>query len=123
MAWVYLYNCLYMTSCSFAELAPLESPILQIFDELETQYVRAFHPQAISNRIAEGLVDPELSRELTSLYEFVFKIDIVYWNESDFDNFDDWKFARRWSSTLMQKLGMERKGLDTSGEFVTYVNV
>ena len=68
-----------------------------------------------------GIISDEIAGELNRLNDFVMKIKGEYWNEDDFDHSEDWNLARRWADSLMQKLGMQKKGFDSHGEFITYL--
>lgn len=117
-AWTDLYNCLYLTSSHYKDVAFLESPILQVLDELETRMMMGLNDQSLNLFINEGLIDESMKSELSRFRDFVMKIDGHYWNTEDFDHLEDWNLARDWAKSLMKKLKLEKKGWDSSGEVV-----
>jgi 3-methyladenine DNA glycosylase Tag len=114
-AWTYLYNCLYLTSSSYKELEPLESSILQVLDELETNATVGLNQKYLDSYQEEGLINLEIKDELSRFRDFIFNIDSKHWNPKDFDHAEDWQLARKWANSLMKKMNLKKRGFDDHG--------
>lgn len=119
---LFLYNGLYAISSYYKDLKHLESPIFEIFDEIDTCIEVAFNEQSFSYFLEKEIVDNSLVQELRKFKEHIGRIDAEYWNEYDFDKVEDWEIARKWASSLLDKLGMERQGWDDSRTTNIYID-
>lgn len=119
-AWTAVYNCLYLTSSRYNEVAFLESPVFEVLNELDTELIVGFNDQSLSHFVKAGLVDESMSNELSRFRDFVMKIDRQHWNTEDFDHLEDWNLARDWATSLMKKLRLEKKGWNADGEVIIY---
>ncbi len=119
-AWGYLYNCMYLTSSWYGEIAYLESPIFEIFDELDSTIIGGLNERTLSFFQEKGWIGDTLRKELIRFKQHINSIDAQYWNPDDFDNLEDWKLARDWAKALMGKLKMKKGGWNSEGQVVIY---
>lgn len=119
-AWTSLYNCLYVISSHYEDIASLESPVFEIFEDLDTRITVGLNDESLSFFTGQGWINEDMKGELLRFRDFVNKIDSRYWNANDFDCLEDWGFARDWATSLMRKLKMEKSGWDPDGTTVIY---
>ncbi|HEY9046885.1 MAG TPA: hypothetical protein VIN08_13370 [Ohtaekwangia sp.] len=119
-AWIALYNCLFLVSSRYREIASLESPIFEIFEDLDTRLIVGLNDESLEIFLKEGWINDGMRRELSQFRDFVNNIDSKYWNAEDFDHLEDWNLAREWAITLMSKLGFKNKGWNSNGETIIY---
>lgn len=119
-SWIYLYNCLYLTSSRYDEVRHLESNIFEVMDELETALHVGMHEDRLDEHVKEGLINEERRIELGNFRNYVLAIEPHLWNPEEFDRSDDWDLARKWANTLLMKLNLKKRGWDSSGEYVIY---
>lgn len=118
--WVNLYNCLYILSSNFCEIEYLNSPIFEVFDELETALYMGLKEDSLNQFLSEKWIDLELKEELNNLRNFVDNIEPKLWNSDKFDSHEDWKLVKKWSSNLLSRLSMKKKGWNNTGEIIIY---
>ena len=116
--WTSLYNCLYLVSSHYGDIASLESPVFEVFEDLDTRITVGLNDQSLASFVSEGRFSEAIKNELSQFRDFINNIDSKYWNTVDFDHLEDWKLARDWATTLMGKLNMKRSGWDSSGEML-----
>lgn len=119
-AWTSLYNCLYLISSLYKDIASLESPVFEIFEDLDTRITVGLNDQSLSFFVSQGWIDESLKGELSRFKDFVNRIESKYWNADDFDHLEDWRLAREWANSLMRKLKMEKNGWNSDGETIIY---
>jgi hypothetical protein len=119
-AWTSLYNCLYIISSENKDIASLESPVFEIFEDLDTRITVGLNDQSLSFFLSQGWINEGAKGELSRFRDFVNKIDSKHWNADDFDHLEDWTLARDWAVSLMHKLKMEKNGWNSDGETVIY---
>ena len=119
-AWTSLYNCLYLVSSRYKDIVSLQSPIFEVFEDLDTRIAVGLNDENLSFFVSEGWINESVKGELSQFRDFVNSIQSTYWNASDFDHLEDWKLARDWAAVLMTKLKMERRGWNSDGEVVIY---
>jgi|LakMenEpi03Aug12_release.lakeMendotaPanAssembly.Ray.scaffolds.fasta_scaffold884687_2 hypothetical protein len=119
-AWTSLYNCLYLISSQYEDIASLESPVFEIFEDLDTRISVGLNDESLSFFEDQGWINDDMKGELSRFRDFVNKIDSKYWNADDFDYLEDWRLARDWATSLMRKLKMEKSGWDSDGTTVIY---
>ncbi|WP_436516253.1 hypothetical protein [Ekhidna sp. To15] len=119
---LFLYNGLYAISSYYEDLKHLESPVFEVFDEIDSCITVGFSDQSILYYLKNKIVDKALADELRKFKEHVEKIDAEYWNDYDFNKIEDWEIARKWAHSLLEKLGMERQGWDDSSTTNIYIN-
>jgi len=121
-AWIALYNCLYLVSSHYRDIVSLESPVFEIFEDLDTRVIVGLNDESLSFFLKEGWISEGMRKELSRFRDFVNNIDSKYWNEEDFDHLEDWNLAREWATTLMGKLGLKNRGWNSDGETIIYTN-
>ncbi|MDN5204927.1 hypothetical protein QQ008_26290 [Fulvivirgaceae bacterium BMA10] len=119
--WIDLYNCLYLVSSKYNEVEYLESPIFEIFDELDSSIINGLSMESLKFFLENDWITEEQKKELNQFKQYLVGIDDKYWNKIDFDLQEDWLFLKKWSISLMDKLGMKKKGWDSDGEQVIIV--
>lgn len=119
-AWTSLYNCLYLISSQYEDIASLESPVFEIFEDLDTRITVGLNDESLSFFTGHGWINEDMKGELLRFRDFVNTIDSKYWNANDFDYLEDWGLARDWATSLMRKLKMEKSGWDPDGTAVIY---
>ncbi|HTF18214.1 MAG TPA: hypothetical protein VK658_09095 [Chryseolinea sp.] len=120
--WTSLYNCLYLISSRYREIESLQSPVFEIFEDLDTRTGIGLSDESLSVFLSEGRISEVMKEELSRFKDFLNKIESKYWNAHDFDHLEDWRLARAWAATLMQKLKMEKNGWNSDGEVVIYTS-
>ena len=119
-AWVSLYNCLYVTSSKYKDIAHLESRVFEIFEDLDSAILVGLEETTLSFFIEQEWITSELKTELASFRDHLNAIPSKNWNADDFDHLEDWKLVREWSVALMQKLKMDRRGWNSDGTAIIY---
>jgi hypothetical protein len=118
--WTSLYNCLHLISSRYEEIESLQSPVFEIFEDLDTRAGVGLSDESLSVFLNEGRIDKVMKGELLRFRDFLHGIESKYWNSNDFDHHQDWELARAWAVILMQKLRMKKKGWNSDGESVMY---
>jgi hypothetical protein len=121
-SWVFLYNCLYVISSKYSEIAHLESPVFELFDELDSAIIGGLNERSLSFFMDQHWVDQTLKEELIRFRDYLNGISPEYWNAKDFDGSEDWRIARGWACLLMEKLNMRRNGWNSEGSVVIYTD-
>jgi len=121
-AWTSLYNCLYLISSQYKDIAPLQSPVFDVFEDLDTRITVGLNDESLSFFVSEDWINKDVKGELLNFRFFLNKIEPKHWNEDDFDHLEDWRMAREWAIALMKKLKMTNKGWNSDGEVVIYSN-
>ncbi len=121
-AWISLYNCLYLISSRYKDIANLQSQVFDIFEDLDTRISIALNEQSLSFFVREGWIDEDIKRNLVKFKDFIDKIDSRHWNANDFDYHEDWEMARSWANNLMNKLNLKNRGWDSSDETIIYTS-
>lgn len=119
--WIHLYNSLFVVSSTYREIAYLETPIFELFDELDTSISMGLSEQSLSFFRDEGWIDKQTASELGRFRDFLRRMPIETWNSSDFDSSEDWILARKWATDIMTKLKMNKRGWDSTGEVTIFL--
>jgi len=119
-AWTFLHNCLYLVSSGYSDITHLDSPVFEIFDELDSAIIGGLNERTLSFFISKCWINENEKRELEKFRDHVNKIDGRNWNPDDFDNLEDWKLARDWANALMSRLKMKKDGWNSEGKIVIY---
>ncbi len=117
---VFLYNALYSISSKYDDLKSLESEIFEVMDEIDSCILTGFNDQALKNYEKSG-IDKELVNEIGEFGKHVSSIENRYWNPIDFGINEDWKLARSWANSLIQKLRFKKTGWIFGKSNVLYV--
>jgi len=118
--WVDLYNCLYIISSKYHEISLLQSPIFEIFEELDSKIIMGLSETSLTFFYSEGWIDDSIRKELAKFRDYVNSIPSMHWNADDFDYLEDWGLARDWAISLMKKMKMEKNGWNSNGEIIIY---
>ena len=113
--WTDLCNCFYVVSHPYSDIAYLESPVFEVFDDLDTSIIMGLREESLSFFVTEGWIDEAMKEELSRFRDHLERIENRYWNPEDFDRWEDWVSARNWAKALVSKLGLKNDGWDSTG--------
>lgn len=120
--WVDLYNGLYILSSSEEIIRQMETPIFEVLDELDTALEMGFSQQSLESFYDYGWINHSALKELQSFNRVIHKIDLKFWNLSDFLEEEDWLIIREWSKKIFHTLNMKDNGFDSTGIQIIYTD-
>ena len=121
--WIDLYNALYIMSSKYKDIQHLESPVFDVFEELDTAIMNGLKDSNLALYFEEEWITLTLYQEFKKFGEYINSISSELWNESDFDKHPDWELARKWAVSLLSKIGEKKRGWDSTGDTIVFSEV